>query len=354
MSLKLLLFTLAIILKNWYVEKKYSRWKGAGGRIGIEMNKKKIFCVLILYFFVIACAATESSRYRDGDNRGQETGMTVADEKRLAEEALPQVLKEYPTAKNQELQRYIAQLGAKIVTANKLEGNPYHYEFAVVDAQAVNAFALPAGKIFVTAPLIAMASNEAELAGVIGHEIGHVQARHAAERMYIMEKNKNKTWLYAAGGGVIGAVAGFGLGMVLCPSGDKMCLAKAAVLGGAAGAGGGLLVQKFRFLANSREDEMEADRIGFKLAVGAGYDRDQVGKFYEKLLQMEKQAGSGNNAVLKNLADAMSTHPPSDERVQQMHELASKSPAVKGTVDTSGFNSAKQLAAAMKKKQVQR
>lgn len=318
------------------------------------MSKKLICCILLSCFLAAACAAYTSSRYREGDNRGQETALTPADEKRLAEEALPQVLKEYPTAKNQELQRYISQLGMKIVRANNLEGNPYHYEFAVVDAAAVNAFALPAGKIFVTAPLIAMASNEAELAGVIGHEIGHVQARHAAERMYLMEKNKNKTWLYAAGGGVIGAVAGLGLGMVLCPSGDKTCLAKAAVLGGAAGAGGGLLVQKFQFLANSREDEMEADRIGFKLAVGAGYDKDQVGRFYEKLLQMEKQAAGSNSALLKNLADALSTHPPSEERVQQMRELASQSPAVKGTVNTPGFDSARQLAAALKKKQGQR
>ena len=109
----------------------------------------------------------------------------------------------------------------------------------------VNAFAMPAGKVFVTVPLIAMASNEAELAGVVGHEIGHVTARHAAERMYAMEKAQNKTWLYAAGGGVVGAAAGLGLGLILCRDGDTGCLAKAALLGGAVGAGGGLLVQKY-------------------------------------------------------------------------------------------------------------
>ena len=319
------------------------------------MNKKITLAVLLLYLILVSCAATTNSRYRDGDNRGQKTNLTVADEKRLAEEALPQVLKEYPRASNQDLQSYVSQLGKKIVVANNLEGNPYHYEFNVVDVQAVNAFALPAGKIFVTAPLIAMASNEAELAGVIGHEIGHVTARHAAERMYAMEQDKNKTWLYAGGGGLLGAAAGVGLGVLLCPSGDKTCLAKAALIGGAVGAGGGLLVQKFKFLANSREDEMEADRIGFKLAVGAGYDKDQVGKFYEKLLQMEKKASGGSNSgVLKNLADAMSTHPPSEERVKQMNELASESPAAKGTVNSPAFNSARQLAAALQKKGAQR
>jgi len=312
---------------------------------------KKTAAVFIIFVWIFtSCASTTSSRYREGDNREQEINITVADEERLTKEAMPKMQKDYPPASNPELQKYISQLGMKIVRANGLEGNPYHYDFTVVDVKNVNAFALPAGKVFVTAPLIAMASNEAELAGVIGHEIGHVKARHAAERMYAMEKESNKTWLYAAGGGIVGAAAGLGLGLILCRGGDKSCLARAALLGGAVGAGGGLLVQKYSFLANSREDELEADRIGFKLAVGAGYDKDQVGKFYEKLLQMEKSAGD-NGSALKSLADAMSTHPPSEERVKQMNEMADKSPALKGAVvNTPAFARAKQTAAGMQKK----
>ena len=316
------------------------------------MKKTITLLVLLSLLTVVACASTNGSRYREGDNAGQPTALTVKDEQRLAAEALPQMQKEYPPAQNQELQRYISALGMKIVKANKLEGNPYHYDFTVVDVAAVNAFALPAGKIFVTAPLIAMAANEAELAGILGHEVGHVVARHAAERMYFMEKEGNKTWLYAAGGGVIGAAAGLGLGMVLCPDRDAGCLAKAAMIGGAVGAGGGLLVQKYKFMANSREDELEADRIGFKLAVGAGYDKDQVGKFYEKLLQMEKSAQQSGGGIMKSLADAMSTHPPSEERVQQMKELAMKSPASgKATINSPGFNRVKQIAGGLQKKE---
>lgn len=314
---------------------------------------KKAFTLFILLFlmFMVSCASTNGSRYREGDNKGQKSGMTVQDEQRLTQEALPKMRKDYPPVKNPELQKYVADLGMKIVKANKLEGNPYHYQFSVVDVGTVNAFALPAGTIFVTAPLIAMASNEAELAGVIGHEIGHVMARHTAERMYVMEKEENKTWLYTAGGGVLGAAAGFALGAVLCPGGDRACLAKATLIGGAVGAGGGLLVQKYKFMANSREDEMEADRIGFRLAVDAGYDKDQVGKFYEKLLQTEKKAESSGSSVLKGLADAMSTHPPSEERVQQMNELAAKSPAAKTPIITSPeFNRMKQIAAGLPKK----
>ncbi len=314
------------------------------------MKENIPLCVLLSFALIISCAPTNSSRYREGSNVGQETGMTVQDEQRLTEEALPKMLKDYPPAKDQELQKYVSRLGMKIVHANKLEGNPYNYDFSVVDVADINAFAMPAGKIFVTAPLIAMASNEAELAGVISHEIGHVVARHSAERMYAMEKSQNKTWLYAAGGAVLGAAVGYGVGRMLCDKGDTSCQAKAALLGGVVGGGGGLLAQKYTFLVNSREDEMEADRIGFKYAVGAGYDKNQIGKFYEKLLETEKSASKSGNAVVKSLSDAMSTHPPSEERVKQMNELAANSPAKNGLENTPDFNRAKQIAAGLRKK----
>jgi predicted Zn-dependent protease len=314
------------------------------------MKKMIPLSLLLLSSLIISCAPATSSRYREGSNVGQETPMTVQDELRLTEEALPKMLKDYPPAKNEELQKYVSSIGMKIVKANNLEGNPYQYDFTVVDVATVNAFAMPAGKIFVTVPLMAMASNEAELAGVISHEIGHVVARHAAERMYAMEKDQNKTWLLVGGGGIVGAAAGIGLGMLLCADGDIACMTKAALIGGALGAGGGLLVQRYTFLVNSREDEMEADRIGFKYAVGAGYDKDQVGKFYEKLLETERNARNSGNAVLSSLSDAMSTHPPSEERVKQMKELALNSIAKKGLVNTPDFNRAKQTASAMRKK----
>ena len=312
---------------------------------------KKISLLFILFLFTIAsCAPTNSSRYREGSNVGQDTPLTVQDEQRMTKEALPKMLKDYPAAKNQELQKYISSLGMKIVRANNLEGNPYHYTFTVVDVVDVNAFAMPAGTIFVTAPLIALASNEAELAGVVAHEIGHVVARHAAERMYAMEKAQNKTWVYAAGGAAVGAIVGYGLGRAICSEGDTACHAQAALLGGAVGAGGGLLAQKYTFLVNSREDEMEADRIGFKYAVAAGYNKDQVGKFYEKLLELEKSSTGSNSGMVKSLSDAMSTHPPSEERVKQMKELAAQTSQVKATTNTNEFGKARTIASGLSKK----
>ena len=271
---------------------------------------------------LMAACATASHRQLEGNNAGQAPELSVSDEERMTQKVLPEMQKDYPPVPNQDLQLYVNNLGSKIVRANGLQDNPYHYNFTVVGVNQINAFALPAGTIFVTAPLIAEAESEAELAGVIGHEIGHVKARHAAER--IAAENSGKSWLFGAGGGLLGAAAGFGLGKLMCRKDDKKCLVTATGLGAAAGVGGALLVQKYFFMANSREDEMEADRIGYKASVHSGYHKEHVGDFYARLLRMEQENRKNNVPIVSALADAMSTHPPSVERVKQVREMAAQ------------------------------
>lgn len=299
--------------------------------------------------FLLSACATTHDRYREGDNRGQDTEISVDDEKRMAKEALLDMRKDYPALKDPQLQTYLSKLGARMIAANGLDGNPYTYSFTVVNVAAVNAFALPAGTVFVTAPLIAMAETEAELAGVIGHEIGHVKARHVAERIEA-EKKGTSSWLYAVGGGLLGGAAGFGLGKLLCPPGNNKCIENAATLGAAVGGAGGLLVQKYKFMANSQEDEMEADRIGFRTSVKAGYQPSRVGDFFEKLQKMEEAREKGRTPILSSLADAMSTHPPSRERVEQMHEMVSHNKtSPKAIVSTSEFQLIRKRADQLKK-----
>ncbi|CAN5524517.1 hypothetical protein BH10BDE1_BH10BDE1_14910 [soil metagenome] len=287
---------------------------------------------------LLSACATSGSRFREGDNKGQDTELTVDDEKRMAKETFAEMKKDYPAVKDADMQNYVSAIGRKLVLASGLEGHPYNYSFTLVEVGYVNAFALPAGTIFVTAPLLAMAETEAELAGVMGHEIGHVVARHTAERIEA-QKNGTSSWLYALGGGFLGGAAGFGIGKLVCPPSDASCVGKAAVLGAAAGAGGGLLVQKYKFMANSREDEMEADRIGFKTSVRAGYNSVHVGDFYSKLQKMEEDHDRGGAPMMASLADAISTHPPSHDRVMQMQELTLKSPAgPKAVTNTTEFD----------------
>lgn len=299
-----------------------------------------------LGLLLASCATPPQTRYREGDNTGQHTSLTVDDERRMTQEVLPQMKKDYPPLQNAELQDYVSNLGRKLASANQLQQNPYLYNFTVVDVDYVNAFALPAGTVFVTTPLIAMADSEAELAGVIGHEMGHVQARHTAERMEVAKEAESASWKYALGGGLLGGVLGYGIGRLACAPKDNECLQKAAQMGAAAGAGGGLLIQKYAFMANSREDEMEADRIGFRVATRGGYDKDSVGLFYAKLLQMEKQRkGQAGNALLMRVQDAMSTHPPSQERVNQMNQMAAEARNPTAVIrNTEAFDKMKKLA----------
>ena len=289
---------------------------------------------MIFYRFLIITTATlliltgcssrlDSDRYREGDNAGQKVDLTVDQEKQLTKEALTEMSKDYPQVKNQALQAYIERLGEKIVQANHLNNRPYTYNFTAVDSSQINAFALPAGRVFITAPIIAMADTEAEIAGVLGHEIGHVVARHTAERMYVAKKEQSKTWLFGGVGAVLGGTAGYFLGKSLCKEGDTACRAKYAVYGAGGGAVGGLMVQKYGFMKNSQEDELESDRVGFRYAVNTGYDKKYVGDFYAKLLKMEKESKKGQNALMSTFSDAMSSHPPSNARVKQAQEMQS-------------------------------
>lgn len=292
---------------------------------------------LVSLLLLVSCGSVSTSRYREGDNRGQSSDLTVEDEKRMTAEYLEQMKKDYPPVKDSKVQQYIRKLGQRLVAASNLEGKPYHYTFTVVDVDYVNAFALPAGTIYVTKPLIEMTENEAELAGVVGHEIGHVMARHTAERMTKQKRDQKKNILQTIGGGLLGGAVGYGAGKLLCRKGDKKCLAKATVGGAGVGAVGTLLVQKYKFMQNSQEDEMEADRIGFRTAVKAGFSKDHVGKFYEKLLEMEKKHGGGNSGLMKKFSDAMSTHPPSEKRIRQMNQMAAEYRGAKGIQSTKSY-----------------
>ena len=292
---------------------------------------------------IAGCASTSKHRYREGDQTGRETSLSVEDEIRMTEEYLPEMKKEYPLLQNQQAQRYISSLGQDMVKKNNLVGNPYEYNFAIVDSEQVNAFALPAGTVFVTKPLILMAETEAELAGVVGHEVGHVMARHTAHRIDKAQREQSRSVLLGLGGALLGGAAGFGVSRLVCSEDDRECVRRISMYGAAAGAAGGLMIQKFAFMAHSREDEMEADRIGFRVSHQSGFHKDYIGNFYERLLEMEREFQSGQGSLLAPLTDAMSTHPPGRERVAQMQQMASETKNGNGKISSKEFENIKKI-----------
>lgn len=250
-----------------------------------------------------------------------ESTLSVADEKIIAKEILFEMRRDYPPLRDTDIQRYISSLGAQLISKSKNLPDPYDYSFTVVDVPMVNAFALPAGTIFITAPLLDLVQSEAELAGVIGHEIGHVRCQHAARRIQAAKNEKSKSWWYGSGGALFGGMAGAAFASLVCPLGASSCANELIALGAGAGINGGLLIQKYKFLAHSRENELAADKIGFEVAVTAGFAPANVGDFYSRLQKIdetEKRAGYLEN---KSVNDALKTHPPSRERVNQMHQL---------------------------------
>ena len=148
-----------------------------------------------------------------------------------------------------QLSAYVARVGDRMKGASELEGEPF--TFTLLDSDVVNAFALPGGYVYVTRGLLALANDEAELAGVLGHEIGHVTARHTAQRYDRAQLGQGRS--------VAGQLAGLLLGGYL--GGAEGARAGGELGGQAASLGAQAYVQGY-----SREQEFEADQLGHPLS----------------------------------------------------------------------------------------
>src|SRR2546430_12709628 len=178
-----------------------------------------------------------------------------------------------------ELNRYIADIGKRLSAESGRPSLPWSYE--IVDDASVNAFALPGGPVFITRGILGHLNTEAELAAVLVHETGHVAARHSANQM-----SKQQV-----------AQIGLGIGSVLSPT-----VASAAQV---ASAGPQLL-----FLKYSREDETQADELGFRYMTKVGYDPSQMIPLFQMLDGVSKQAGAGKTPGW------LQTHPDPGNRPQ--------------------------------------
>jgi len=177
-----------------------------------------------------------------------------------------------------ELNQYVAEVGKLLASKSARPNLPYSYE--IVDDASVNAFALPGGPIFITRGLLGYLNTEAEMAAVLGHETGHVAARHSANQM-----SKQQV-----------AQIGLGLGSILSPT-----VASAAQVAGA-----GLQVL---FLKYSRDDETQADELGFRYMTEAGYDPTQMIPLFQMLDGVSNQAGAGKTP------EWLQTHPDPGNRL---------------------------------------
>ncbi len=184
------------------------------------------------------------------------------------------------------LQEYIDRVGNRVVESSAAKNSPYPFEFHLLrDSQTVNAFALPGGQIFITAALLDRLNSEAQLAGVLGHEVGHVIGRHGAEHLAKQQ----------LGSVLVGAI---GIAASDTPESGR----QAAILARA--------VNQMVNLKYGRDDELESDRLGFQFMIEAGYN--PVG-----IVELMKILDSARGGVGRQ-PEFMSTHPNPGNRIDRL------------------------------------
>ena len=243
-----------------------------------------VLSLVVLGILVPGCAVNPVTGQRELSLVSPEQELQIGSEGYKA------VVAEYGLYDDPALQAYVNEVGLKVARASHQPGLAWH--FAVLDDPTVNAFAMPGGYIYITRGILAHLNSEAQLAGVLGHEIGHVTHRHTAERI-------TQQQLYGLGLGVVSAFSG-----------------TVRRYGDLAQQGLGLL-----FLKYSRDDERQADELGVAYATGAGYDPREIPSTYAMLKRVSEQAG-------QRLPSYLSTHPDPGDREVTTAELAKQ--AVQG------------------------
>jgi len=217
-------------------------------------------------------------------------------EARMGREQHPIILKQFGGAYEEPmLNRYVTSIGELLLRTT--ETPKASFTFTILNTPVVNAFALPGGYVYVTRGLLALADNEAQLAGVLAHEIGHVTARHSAQRY----------------GQSLAATLGLTfLGL----------LAESKELNQVAGLGANLFLKSY-----SRDHEFEADKLGLVYMSRAGFSPDGMADFLGNLKAhdelQKKLVGQGGFDPLMGL---LSTHPRTVDRVERAYEAAHVSP----------------------------
>ncbi|MGW8310265.1 MAG: M48 family metalloprotease [Thiogranum sp.] len=215
--------------------------------------------------------------------------MSESDEIQLGREYHEQVIKEMPVYNDPELAAYVNEVGQRLARASHRPELEYH--FTVLDSPMVNAFALPGGYVYITRGIMAYLNSEAEMAAVLGHEIGHVTARHSVRRHSASTAT-----------GVAGAVLGAATGI---PASQDLfnTLGKAMLSG------------------YGREHELESDRLGAQYLARTGYDPramlEVIGVLKnQELLENQRAREEGREA--RSYHGVFASHPENDRRLQEV------------------------------------
>jgi predicted Zn-dependent protease len=254
------------------------------------MNMKYIIPAYLLFFMLISsCAVNPVTGEQDL------VLLTENDEIALGRKTNQEVLKQYSVYENQALQNYVQNVGDKV--ARESHRNNLVYRFTVLDSKEVNAFALPGGYIYITRGLMAYLRSEAELAAVLGHEVGHVTARHSVRQ-------------YSAN-----QLANFGIALtsIFIPGMNQTSSQLAQMFGA-------VLLRGY-----GREHELEADRLGAEYLARTGYNPKAMLDVISVLKNQEvfeREVAQSEGREPRIYHGVFSTHPDSDTRLQEVVQTA--------------------------------
>lgn len=247
----------------------------------ITISQKLSFLMAIL--FLVGCARNPVT--------GKREFMLMSEKREIALGASsdPQVVASFGLYEDKKLQKFINNKGQKMA---RISHRPQlKYEFKVVDSPVVNAFALPGGYVYFTRGILAHFNNEAEFAGVLGHEIGHITARHGAKQF-----SKQTA-----------AQVGLIVGLIVSPTFRQFA--------NEASQGMQLLFLKF-----SRDNESQSDRLGVDYSTQIGYDSKHMAEFFKTLKRMRGDSGA-------EIPTFLSTHPDPADRYNKVLELTKETQA---------------------------
>ena len=237
--------------------------------------------VIVVFAFIKKCGNKTVNPYT---NRTQNINIDAQQEIAIGIQSAPQMAQQHgglhPDTKLQEL---IDDIGDKLVNSSMARETPYKYDFHLLaDNQTINAFALPGGQIFITYALLTKLQNKDQVAGVLGHEIGHVLGRHSAERIA-----ESEFWKTISAGASVGADAG----SIVNQYGNNT------------------------LLKNGRDDELESDELGVLFMINAGFNPYEM----INVMKVLKQAAGPNR-----VPEFKSSHPDPENRIEHIKEAILK------------------------------
>lgn len=245
-----------------------------------------IIIAILLAGFAL-CKYYGQNQYNEVTGTNQHISITADQEIQLGLQSMPTMVQEFGGLHpDEDAQRLVKQVGQRIVKNSAAQKTPYQYDFHLLaDPNVVNAFALPGGQVFITAALFSKLETEDQLAGVFGHEIGHVVARHGAERIAKEELTQGLT------------------GAAVVASGDYNTAQAAQMIAN--------LVN----MSYGRDQELQSDDLGVRFMTEAGYNPEAL----IGVMQILESASGGQKQP-----EFLSTHPSPANRIERIKEAIAK------------------------------